>query len=90
MQRDAVTNAIRQRISGYEQLGRPEARDLQAWEKAHLLPFVDRLSSTDSLSVLSWENCIEAISAADQQTGAGLANFYERCLSFAPRGQAGQ
>jgi hypothetical protein len=90
MERDAVTTAIRQRISGYEQLDRPEARDLQAWEETHLLPFVDRLSSTGGLSVLSWENCIEVVSAADEQTGAGLASFYERCLGFAPRGQTGQ
>jgi hypothetical protein len=81
----AVRSAIRQRIQGYEEAGRPEAAALRGWEIEHLLPLIDLVHARGYLRVVSWEDCIEAISSADQEAGAELARFYDRCLSYSPR-----
>jgi len=79
---DNIRAAVQQRIGSYEAANRKEAAGLRAWEAEYFLPLVQVLSDRGSLKVLTWESCIEAIEAADRQSGEELGRFYERCLSF--------
>ncbi len=77
-----VQNSLARRIAAYDASRSEEAQRLRAWEGSHFLPLVERLASTNSLSVLSWEECLKAISSRDTAVGVELQRFYERCLWF--------
>jgi hypothetical protein len=82
--RDSIRAAVANRILDYESRNRAEARALREWEQAFLLPLVETLAATNRLGVLSWEDCIAAVSERDRMAGAELDAFYERCLAYMP------
>jgi hypothetical protein len=82
MRPDAILQAVSNRISAYEDHGRPEARLLRQWEAIHFLPLMAHLAEKGHLSVLSWEGLIETIQKADSGAGEELQIFYERCLTY--------
>lgn len=84
MRLDSVRQAVRERIVAYEVQERPEARELGQWEREYFLPLVEYLAERNQMSVLSWEDCIDLIGAANRSTRDELMAFYERCLTFAP------
>lgn len=80
-----IKQRVHERISAYEEAARAEAPALRAWEQAYFLPLVSRLAENRRLAVLSWDECIDAVAAADAMTGEDLRDFYRRCLAFAPQ-----
>jgi len=84
---NSIKLAVGNRIQSYEQSGRDEANQMRDWERNWFLPLVDKLVASNGLKVLSWEDCIEAISAADEDVGAELGRFYQRCLTYSPQRQ---
>jgi hypothetical protein len=85
---DAIRVAVDERIGAYHAAGRDEVSELRDWERTHFLPLVNQLAENGRLGVLSWEDCIEQIERADPAARAELAQFYEKCLSYAPRALA--
>ena len=79
---DKICAAVRQRIGAYEAINRVETATLRSWEAEYFLPLVQRLSDTGGLKVLTWESCLDAISAVDRKAGEELGQFYDCCLSF--------
>jgi len=81
---DSIRSAVDQRIAAYEAQSRREAPKLREWERNHFLPLVSRLEEEKSLEVLSWEQLIDAVKAANRECGDELFEFYQQCLTFAP------
>lgn len=82
---NSIRRAVTNRIKSYESASRSEAAHLRDWEQTSFLPLVERLTRSQCLAVLSWEDCIEAIRSADRDVGDELNRFYERCLTYAPQ-----
>ena len=80
----SIRRNLSQRIAAYEDASRSEAAELRRWEANYFLPLIERLVSTNSLAVLSWENCIAAIAEKDEATSRELQSFYDRCLKYDP------
>jgi hypothetical protein len=80
----SIRLAVTQRIAAYDNAQRKEVNELRQWEKDYFLPLVDRLMSEERVAVLSWEKIIDVIAAANSNHGEELAQFYKRCLTFAP------
>lgn len=80
-----IRAAISGRIRAYEEASRAEAADLRAWEAGYFLPLVQCLIARESLKVVTWEACIDAVASVDNDTGEILGQFYKRCLSLLAR-----
>lgn len=85
---DSIKGAVSNRIDAYEKTFRSEAVALREWEQCALVPFVDTLTATGSLAVLSWEEIIDAIRERDRPIAEELSGFYRRCLTYAPLRQS--
>lgn len=84
MEPASIKRAVASRISAYEAADPERFSKLRDWEATTFLPFVEHLEQHNSLRVLSWESCIEAIQDADKDAGEEIATFYKRCLSYTP------
>jgi hypothetical protein len=82
IQPESIRRAVGQRIAAYERTGRSEVHALRTWEAEWFIPLLDRLEKTRGLAVLSWDDCIDIVSAVDTEAGQELQEFYRRCLSF--------